>query len=269
MYLRCKSHTPKMVIKLLDKLNLLNHSALNVVAIIQARQGSTRLPGKVMMKVLGKPLLEYLIDRVKRAQLLKKIVVATTVLKEDDLIAEFCEAYSIPCYRGAVEDVLGRYLGVAQQFSADVIVRLTGDCPLLDPEVIDKVVASYFRQYPKVDYVANTLIRTYPRGLDVEVFSFESLKIADREAKSTSDREHVTAFIYKHPEQFILSSVTGEEDKSRFRWTVDTEDDFRLIETLIKAIYPHNPNFTLDDLLSLVQCHPEWQQINSHIQQKQ
>jgi spore coat polysaccharide biosynthesis protein SpsF len=221
------------------------------------------------MEVLGKPLLAYLFERVKRAKLLKKIVVATTILKEDDLIAEFCEAYSIPCYRGEVEDVLGRYLGAAQQFSADVIVRLTGDCPLLDPDVIDKVVTSYFQLYPKIDYVANTLERTYPRGLDVEVFSLESLKIADREVKSAADREHVTSFIYKHPERFILSSVTDEKNTSRFRWTVDTQDDFRLIETLIKAIYPHNPNFTLDDLLSLVQCHPEWQQINSHIQQKQ
>lgn len=241
----------------------------SAVAIIQARQGSTRLPGKVMMEVLGKPLLDYLIERVKRAKFLKKIVVATTYLKEDDAIAEFCESHSVPCYRGEIEDVLGRYLGAAQFFSADVIVRLTGDCPLLDPDVIDQVIATYFRLYPKIDYAANTLERTYPRGLDVEVFSLDSLKIADREAKSTADREHVSSYIYSHPERFLLASVTANENTSRFRWTVDTWEDFLLIETLIKAIYPQNPNFTLTDLLSLVQRNPEWQKINSHIQQKQ
>ena len=242
---------------------------LEVVAIIQARQGSTRLPGKVMKEVLGKPLLGYLIERAKRAKLLNKIVVATTRLKEDDAIAKFCESHSIPCYRGDVEDVLGRFLGAAQDYSADVIVRLTGDCPLLDPNVIDKVVATYLQLYPKIDYVSNTLERTYPRGLDTEVFSLESLKIADREATTETEREHVTSFIYGHPERFKLSSVKGEGDTSRFRWTVDTPDDFRLIETLLKAIYPQNPNFTLDDLLFLVQRNPEWQKINSHIQQKQ
>lgn len=241
---------------------------LKIVAIVQARLGSTRLPGKVLMEVLGKPLLGYLIDRVKTAKLIHEVVVATTTLKNDDQIALFCEQMHVPCFRGSVDDVLERFLGAAQMLSADVIVRITGDCPLMAPEVIDKVVSRYLSHYPVVDYVSNTLKRSYPRGLDVEVFSYTSLKTAADKARLASEREHVTPYIYHHSELFTTESVIDNGDHSQLRWTVDTPEDFELISKLIAALYPQKPHFTFEDLLHILERHPEWQHINSHIQQK-
>lgn len=242
---------------------------LKIVVIVQARQGSTRLPGKVMLPVLNKPLLGYLIDRVKGSKLIHEVIVATTELENDDSIVLFCEQMHIPCFRGSVADVLGRYLAAAQMASADVIVRITGDCPLACPEVIDKVVSRYLSHYPLVDYVANTVKRTYPRGLDVEVFSYACLKTAAEKSKLASEREHVTPYIYHHPDIFNIESVVDSADHSHFRWTVDTPEDFQLISKLISTLYPQKPLFTFEDLLHLLQRHPEWQHINSQIQQKE
>ncbi len=239
-----------------------------VAAIIQARQGSVRLPGKVMKKVLGKPLLEFLLERVARVPALQDVVVATTDQESDDPIASFCERASISYYRGDSEDVLGRFLGAAQKFSVEVIVRITADCPLIAPEIIDKVVQRYLSLYPEIDYVSNTLIRTYPRGMDVEVFSFKSLNEAAERAVKVSDREHVTSFIYSHPHRFRLAKVLGDIDDSRFRWTVDTQEDFQLIKNLIETLYPANNQFTYKDLLEAMEEHPDWFFINSHVEQK-
>lgn len=241
---------------------------LKVVVIIQARQESTRLPGKVMMEVLDKPLLGYLIDRVKESKLVQEVIVATTEIESDDAIALFCAQQQIPCFRGSVEDVLARYLAAAQMTSADVIVRITGDCPLICPEVIDKVISRYLSHYPVVDYVSNTVKRTYPRGLDVEVFSYACLNTAAQKSTSPSEREHVTSYIRHHPESFNSESVVDSADHSHFRWTVDTPEDFQLISKLISTLYPQKSNFNLADLLQLMQRHPEWQHINSHIEQK-
>ncbi len=241
-----------------------------VVAIIQARQGSTRLPGKSMKEVLSKPLLGYLLDRVFRAKTINEIVVATTLLENDNIIDLFCQNNSITCYRGDSEDVLGRYMAAAQKFSADIIVRITGDCPLIDPEIIDRVVTHYLnlRGIGGIDYISNTLMRTYPRGMDVEVFSYKALQLAAESAVQDSDREHVTSFIYSHPGLFKLANVVNENDDSRFRWTVDTDEDFQLVKKLIEAVYPNNNFFTYKDLLGAMDENPDWFQINSHVEQK-
>lgn len=238
-----------------------------IVAIIQARQGSTRLPGKVMMEVQGKPLLGYQLERVKSSTLLNQVIVATTTLPMDDIIADYCAGRQVACYRGCVEDVLKRYRDAAQRYSADVIVRLTADCPLIDPAIIDKVISFYLSD-PSLDYASNTLKRTYPRGMDVEVFSFGALKLADELAVRLGDREHVTSYIYHHPQRFKIGSVENAVDYSPYRWTVDTPEDFELINLLISGLYRQNPQFGFKEILEIMEKHPEWARINAHIQQK-
>ena len=239
-----------------------------VVAIIQARMGSTRLPGKILKEVLDKPLFAYQLERVLRSSLLDEVVVATTKNPIDQQVVTFCQKRGVPVFCGSEENVLQRYYCAAKAFSADVVVRITADCPLIDPSVIDQVVSFYLEHQDSYDYVSNTLELTYPRGMDVEVFSSEVLeKVADK-AESKWDREHVTAFIRQHPSEFRLGNVAWKENASHHRWTVDTPEDFQLIKVLLEAIYPHHPKFTLEDLLQLLTVHPEWSQINAHIQQK-
>src|SRR5690625_3903474 len=215
---------------------------MKTVAIIQARMGSTRLPGKVLKEVLGKPLLAYQIERVKRATKIDDIVVATTNEKIDDDIVNFCELHHINVYRGSEEDVLARYYEAAVEFDADVVVRLTSDCPLIEPNVIDQVIQLYFNEQP-VDYVSNTFKRTYPRGLDTEVFSFEVLEKAYNEATLERDREHVTAYMYTNKDIFSFAFLENIEDYSHHRWTVDTEEDFDLVSRILQSIYPQNRLF--------------------------
>ncbi|WKA47114.1 glycosyltransferase family protein [Geobacillus zalihae] len=241
---------------------------MKVAAIIQARMGSTRFPGKVLKKVLGKTLLEYQIERVKRAKTIDEIIIATTTKESDDPIVQLCQQLSIPYYRGSEEDVLSRYYEAATEFGVDVVVRLTSDCPIIDPNVIDKVVEHYLENKDRYDYVSNTLTRTYPRGLDTEVMSYEVLKKAHDEAKELIYREHVTAYIYHHPDQFRLCNVSNEKDESKHRWTVDTEEDFLLIKNILETLYPLNPLFTLEDVIQILRDKPEWVEINAHIQQK-
>jgi len=241
---------------------------VKVAAIIQARMGSTRLPGKVLKKVLGKTLLEYQIERVKRAKTLDEIIIATTIKESDDQIVQLCQQFSIPYYRGSEEDVLSRYYEAATEFGVDVIVRLTSDCPIIDPTVIDKVVEHYLENKDRYDYVSNTLTRTYPRGLDTEVMSYEVLKKAHEEAKELVYREHVTAYIYHHPSQFKLYNVLNEKNESKHRWTVDTEEDFLLIKHILETLYPINPLFTVEDVIQILRDKPEWVEINAHVEQK-
>jgi len=241
---------------------------MKVAAIIQARMGSTRLPGKVLKKVLNKTLLEYQIERVKRAKTIEEIIIATTTKDSDDPIIQLCQQLSVPYYRGSEEDVLARYYEAATNFGVDVVVRLTSDCPIIDPNVIDKVVRHYLENKDRYDYVSNTLARTYPRGLDTEVVSYEVLKRAHEDAQGLEYREHVTAYIYCHPQQFKLSNTSNETDESKHRWTVDTEEDFELIEKIISDLYPKDEHFTMNDVLNLIQQNPTWFNINSHVEQK-
>lgn len=234
----------------------------------QARMTSTRLPGKVMMPVRSKPLLYYFLERLKRVRGASAVVVLTTTQPTDDVIVESCRIQRVPYFRGPEEDVLARYYQAALERKPDAIVRVTSDCPLIDPAVVDRVIDTYRVHYPQFDYVANALQRTYPRGMEVEIFSFKALEQAYQEASTPGEREHVTPYLYRHPERFRLHNVASPLDLSRYRWTVDTIEDFYLIQQILEALYPTHPNFTLEDLDQLLQKHPEWSAINAHIQQK-
>ncbi len=241
---------------------------MRTVIINQARMTSTRLPGKVLKEVMGKPLLEYQIERLKKVKQADDLVIATTINKSDQPIIELCKKLNINYYRGSEEDVLSRYYEAAKQYQADVIVRVTSDCPLIDPAVVDEVINNFRKSTGKYDYVSNTLERTYPRGMDTEVFSIEALKEAYDKAVLTPEREHVTLYIYSHPEKFRLFSVKYKKDESSHRWTVDTEEDFILIKTILEELYPQKPDFTMEDCLELMVKRPELIKINQHVQQK-
>ncbi|MBN1213504.1 MAG: glycosyltransferase family protein [candidate division Zixibacteria bacterium] len=241
---------------------------MKAALIIQARMNSTRLPGKVLKEVLGRPLLFYQLERLRRVCLQDEIIIATTVNKADETIVAFCEKQGVPCHRGSEEDVLARYLETADVFGVSDIVRITADCPLIDPAIIDRVIKVYFDGRGEIDYAANTLERTFPRGMDCEVFSFEVLKEINDRAAEISDREHVTSYIYKHPEKYRLKNIAGDKDHSAHRWTVDTPEDFELIRRMIKELYPVKPAFHMADCLEVLARHPDWIKINQHVKQK-
>ncbi len=243
---------------------------MKVCVIIQARMGSKRLPGKVLKEVLGKPLLGYQCERLARSKRADEIIIATTTALADEAIVEFCRKNSLFCFRGSEEDVLDRFYSAALRQRAEVVVRVTGDCPLIDPEVVDRVIRFYLENVSKFDYVSNVLERTYPRGMDCEVFGAQTLAEVHREARLSPEREHVTRFIYTHPERYRLGSVTFScGNESRHRWTVDTPEDFELIRKILTQLYPANPVFTLRDVLGLLERHPDWENLNAHIQQKE
>lgn len=238
------------------------------VIIVQARMTSTRLPGKILKKVLGKPLLAYQAERLLRVRLADQVVIATTKNDEDEAIVDFCEEQSLSFFRGSEEDVLSRYYGAAISYGADVVVRVTSDCPLIDPAVIDDVIGFYLKNFEKYDYVSNTFKRTFPRGMDTEVFSFRALKTAYLEAETIPDREHVTPFIYKNKERYNVANVSHSSDQSRHRWTVDTLEDFELVRRILERLYPEKPLFTLEDIIAVMEENPDWFNINSNVEQK-
>jgi spore coat polysaccharide biosynthesis protein SpsF len=241
---------------------------MKIVIINQARMTSTRLPGKVLKQVLGKSLLEYQIERLRRVKLADQIVVATTTNDTDQPIIDLCNRLSIFHYRGSEDDVLARYHGAAITQQADVVVRVTSDCPIIDPQVIDYVIQSYIDAYPKYDYVSNCLERTYPRGMDTEVFAFSALDQAFYQATTQSDREHVTSFIYQKSDRYQLGKVTYSKKIENHRWTVDMPEDFELIKKIIESLYPIKQEFSLEDCLELLSQNPKWIMINKNIDQK-
>lgn len=242
---------------------------MRVVIISQARMTSTRLPGKVLKEVLGKPLLEYQIERLRQAKLADELVIATTTNDTDQPIVELCEHLGVAYYRGSEEDVLSRYYEAATNFRADVVVRVTSDCPLIDPGIVDEAIGLYIDNRDKYDYVSNTLQRTYPRGLDAEVFSIKALEKAYKEAREKPEREHVTPYVYRRPELFRLANHSGAVDYSQHRWTVDTPEDFELIRLILQELHPVNNRFTWLDVLDLLSKHPEWVEINAEVKQKE
>ncbi|OHB70604.1 MAG: acylneuraminate cytidylyltransferase [Planctomycetes bacterium RBG_16_43_13] len=241
---------------------------MKTVIIVQARMTSRRLPGKVLRTVLNKPLLEFQIERFKRVKLADEIVIATTINETDIPIVSLCERLSIPYYRGSEDDVLARYWEAAKAYKADLVVRITSDCPLIDPSVIDSVIQFYLYNSNNCDYVSNVLVRSYPRGMDTEVFPFFVLDEAFQESTDKTDLEHVTPFIHRQPQRYSLANVFYTEDQSQHRWTVDTPEDFELIKKILENLYPVNPKFSLEDVLNLLKSYPEWSNINAHVEQK-
>jgi spore coat polysaccharide biosynthesis protein SpsF len=240
---------------------------LKVVAIIQARLGSTRLPGKAMLDVAGKPMLARVVERTKRARSLQDVVVATTVNPSDDPIVRFCEANGWSSFRGSEEDVLDRYFRAARLCRADVVVRITSDCPLIDPQLVDRATGVLLDGQPQFDYVSNAYpSNTFPRGLDVEVVRFVALRRAWQEDENVKWREHVTPYIYSHPELFRIGGVTNDVDYSWMRWTVDTREDLEFV----RKIYAHfgHGDFSWRDVIGALEKNPQWLDINRHIRQK-
>lgn len=236
------------------------------VAIIQARMGSTRLPRKVLMNISGKPMLSRVVERARRARLLNDVVVATTINASDDSIAQLCELNGWTLFRGPEDDVLDRYFRAAQIHKADPIVRITSDCPLVDPDVVDMVIKVFLDD--KLDYVSNNFPRSsFPIGLDVEVVRFSALEKAWKEDLNPQWREHVTLYIRRHPELFRLNGIVCEEDYSAMRWTVDTQDDLEFVRT----VYSHfnDDRFSWREVLSALQMHPQWLDTNRHVRQKE
>jgi len=240
-----------------------------VVAIVQARMRSTRLPGKVLMTVLGKSLLGYLIDRMRKARLIDDIVIATSVEPADDVIVKYCATHNVECFRGSEGDVLSRYFEAASVYHADFIVRVCSDSPLIDPLLIDELVEEYLTNFPKYDYLSNTLEQSYPLGMNVEMFSFESLEQANANGSQFYEREHVTPYIYGHPEIYKIGRKHYQPNLSAFRLTVDTPEDFEVIKAVIEKLYPGNPDFNLADIVALIEREPALFKLNSHIRQKQ
>jgi spore coat polysaccharide biosynthesis protein SpsF len=238
---------------------------MNITAIVQARMGSTRLPGKVLMDVGGESVLARVVRRLKRASHLREIVIATSDRPNDDAIVRECERMAAPCFRGSELDVLERYCRAAEQFRCDVVVRITSDCPLIDPEVVDEVIAAFLDK--KADLACNEFPRTFPRGLDVEVFSIGTLRRAQEISDQHYQREHVTPVIYERPDLFSVISVQTEPDLSHYRWTLDLSEDL----ALIRAIYAHFDNrddFGWGEAVELMRSRPELAAMNAHVAQK-
>ena len=235
--------------------------------IVQARMGSSRLPGKVLKEVCGKTLLEHLIIRLRRVLQADHIVIATTIKEQDSQIVDLCIKLNVPFYRGPEDDVLSRYYEAALKDRADLVIRVTSDCPLIDPCIIDSVVSFYINNQDKVDYVSNCLNRTYPRGMDVEVFSFSILKEAHEEAKENHEREHVTPFIISRPSRYRLHNIEHSTNLSHYRLTIDTSEDLDLVKKIFKELFFTNPEFKMKDILTVLEVNSEWLSINSHVKQ--
>jgi len=234
-----------------------------VIAVIQARIGSTRLANKVLLDLEGKTVLEHVIDRVRKSKLVSETVVATTVLGEDLKIVDLCSGKGVKVYRGSENDVLDRFYQAAILFNAEDIVRVTADCPLIDHKVIDDVLNLHFKKGS--DYTSNIIEETFPDGEDVEVFTLDALKRAWQDAKLSSEREHVTPYIRKKPDIFKLSNLACEKDLSEKRWTLDEKEDYEFIKKIYAALYKKNRFFGIEEVLAVLRSHPEYEEINSRI----
>jgi spore coat polysaccharide biosynthesis protein SpsF len=238
---------------------------MRIVAIIQARMGSSRLPGKILQPLAGKTVLQHVIERVSASNMFDEIVVATTNRSIDNVVAEVVPPFGATVVRGDENDVLSRFGLAAHQSNAEAIMRITADCPLIDPDVLASMVGRF--RNGDVDVVSNCVRRTFPRGLDAELFSRAALEMMLREATSAPHREHVTPFIYENPDRFRIASHEGPEDHSEYRLTLDTPEDFELLDRVFSA-FADPDAIRLADVIALLQSNPDWKLINAHIEQK-
>lgn len=242
---------------------------MKTVAIIQARMGSTRLPGKIQKNIMGKSVLQHVVERVRQASSIDEIVIATTTLKQDDIVTEEAQKCCVKYFRGSEEDVLSRYYLAAKENKADIVVRITSDCPLIDPIVTNEIV-SFFKEQAVYDIVTNASSdlkqRTYPRGLDTEVFAFNFLEKAYKYANKQYQREHVTPYIYENSKKIFY--YKNDEDFSGYRLTLDTEEDFVLIKEIYRHLYTGKHDFYLKDIIKLFEQHPNLSKINENVEQK-
>ncbi|MCL5255288.1 MAG: glycosyltransferase family protein [Gammaproteobacteria bacterium] len=239
------------------------------VALVQARMSSSRLPGKVLTEIHGKPMIARVVERTRQAKRVDFVAVATTVDPADDAIETWCRQSETPCYRGSMFDVLDRFYQAAKFFAADVIVRVTADCPVIDPQVIDKTIEAFHAN--QADFAANRLPppwgRTYPIGLDTEVCSFSALERAWKEASEAHEREHVMPYLYDVDGRFKVFQINTSPDYGALRWTVDTPEDLKFMQSLF-AFLPDTESFTWLDVLKVTRLHPELEGINADVQHK-
>jgi len=236
-----------------------------IVATIEARMTSTRLPGKVMKQAVGRPMLALMVERLKCVPSLDGIVIATTVNATDDPVVALAEALDVGVFRGSEHDVMGRVLGAARAHDIDVIVETTGDCPLIDPEVVEACIQAY--RASGVDYLSNALQRSYPIGMDTQVFATDILADAEARTQNPHDREHVSLFIYSNPALYSLQNLSAPPQltEPKLALTLDTAEDFELIRSIYEALYPDNPHFCLGDIFALLERRPELREINVHV----
>ena len=234
--------------------------------------GSTRLPGKIMLPLIGKPVLYRVIERILDSRTVDKIIIATTIKPNNDCVVSVAKEMKVDYYRGSEEDVLSRYYESATKFKLDIVIRITSDCPLIDPDIIDEMVKKFKKinmKNRRCDYLSNVIKRTFPRGLDVEIFWYDVLKRVYNEAKESYQREHVTPYIYENPKIFNLRNFEQTIDYSHYRWTLDEGDDYSLISKIYKKLYYSNPKFRYKDIISLLEKKPELISINAHVRQKE
>jgi spore coat polysaccharide biosynthesis protein SpsF len=244
-----------------------------ITAIIQARIGSTRLPRKVLLEIEKKPMLHYVIKQVSASNLIDEIIIATSTCSEDDIIADYCKKLKIKCFRGSVDDVLDRYYKCAKKFSCETIVRITSDCPLIDPLVIDNVITKFKEN--SYDYVSNNVKKignswqndtcNFPQGMTVEVSTFSALEKAWKNAKKPSEQEHVFPYIQSNPQIFRISSVRHYRDLSHIRCTVDRINDFKFVQEIYRRASPAKKFLSIRDILQIVRKEPELLQMNNNI----
>lgn len=226
---------------------------MNIVAIVQARMEETAWPGIIMNKVNRKPLLAYLIERVRRSKRIDHLVVTTSMKETDDAIVSLCKQLQVEAFRGSEKDVLGRFYETGRKFKTDVIVRLSGTGPLIDPAFIDQAVELFLQHYPDRLYVSNTLHkRTFPKGMEIEVFTYEVLKDAYMNASSSHDFEQVTPFIVKRVGEAAVGEVVHDQNLSHHDWSLDTMEDFTFMEKIFQYVYPRNPSFSMKDVLTFI-----------------
>jgi spore coat polysaccharide biosynthesis protein SpsF len=237
----------------------------NIVAVVQARMTSTRLPGKVMMPLCGKPLLTRMVERVKRSVLCTQVVVATTDSASDDVIQELCLSENMACFRGHPEDLLDRHYKAALACKADLVLKIPSDCPLIDTGIIDKVITFYLDHKDAYDYVGNLHPASYPDGNDVELMTFDALERAWKQAARTLEREHTTPYIWENPKLFRIGEVLWENGKDfskSHRWTIDYPEDYAFIKKVYDELFDANPNFGLQEIINLLEKRPDIFKIN-------
>ena len=227
---------------------------VTTLAVLQARMSSSRLPGKVMLPLLGEAMVVRQVERIRRSRRIDGIVFATSTDSADDPLARLAGTLGIPVVRGPLDDVLARYVLAIEQHDPDVVVRLTADCPLTSPAVIDAVIEQFAAR--DVDYCSNTLTLTYPDGLDAEVVRSTVLLDVATISDDSAEREHVTLGVYRRPERYRLGNHAGARDLSLLRWTVDTPDDLAFVTYVYEALYPAKPDFDLVDVLALLEREP-------------
>lgn len=237
---------------------------MTINAIIQARCGSTRFPNKVFADIAGKPLLWHVVDRLKYAKRIDEIIVATTLNPKDDKIEKWCQTENVKCFRGSEDDVLNRYYCTSVEFPSDAIARVTADDPFKEPEVIDRVINKLIDE--KLDLATNNFPPSFPEGLDCEVFTFSVLELMEKSTHDAFEREHVTQYVYHHPEKFRIGNVMSDKQLSSYRWTIDNQEDYEMV----KAVYERRKTdstgiMLMDEILEILEEHPDILTINAQV----